>query len=244
MEEVQDSVGSEVATQTEVQDIQQAQNVEAENRNQRNWSAMREKQEVLERELRMQREMNEKLLHMATQSFPKQQEEQDEFDSLGDDEIIQKGRLKKYVEKEKSKIVKEAMQEVERHLAKREQSQYLVKLKSNYSDFDEVVNKETLALLEENEPELAQTISEISDPYKAYLQCYKFIKSSNLILKAPESRRTKEINKKIEKNENTVQSPQAYDKRPLAQAFKMTDEVKTQLYEEMMGYASQASFSF
>ena len=62
-----------------------------------------------------------------------------------------------------------------------------------------------------------------------------------------EKRHAKEVEKKIEKNEKTVQSPQAYNKRPMAQAFSMTnmsDGEKTKLYEEMMGYASQAGHGY
>ncbi len=243
MDEVLDNVSNEAVPQEQDnQNVNSSPEISAEeSKQQKNFRQMREKQDTLERELRMQRDMNEKLLQLATQNMPQQQQEApDDFDLLGDDEFIQKGKLKKFLEKEKSKIVKESMQEVEKQLAKREQNQYLDRLKRTYSDFDDVVNKETLALLEEQEPELSQTISEISDPYKAYQQCYKFIKSSNLQAKTTEFRRGKEIDKKLEKNEKTVQTPQAFDKRPLAQAFKMTEDLKSQLYAEMHQYARQA----
>lgn len=62
-----------------------------------------------------------------------------------------------------------------------------------------------------------------------------------IVQKVPESRRTKEIEKAVEKAEKAVQSPAAFDKRPIAQAFKMTDAMKKDLYREMTGYAQMAS---
>jgi hypothetical protein len=194
---------------------------------------LRERQRQLENELKTQREMNEKLLNMATQATQKPPEV-DEFDSMSDDEYIPKGKVKKLVSREKDRIVKETVAEVEKMLHQREQSQFLDRLKRQYSDFNEVVNPETLSALEESDPELAQTISDLKDPYKIGLQSYKYIKAMNLSPKVDEMRRSKEIDKKLEKNAKTVQTPQAFDKRPLAQAFKMTDSEKNALYEEMM----------
>lgn len=70
---------------------------------------------------------------------------------------------------------------------------------------------------------------------------YKYIKALNLVDKIPNSRRVKEVEKKLDRNGKTIQSPLAFDKRPMAQAFKSTQEDKNRLYEEMMGYASQAN---
>lgn len=205
----------------------------------RNWKAVRERQRELERELRMQREMNERLVQMMPQQAPKQ--EIDEFENVSDEEFIPKGKVKRLVERQKSHIVKETVAEVEKLLLQREQSQFLEKLKRLYSDFDDVVNPETLAMLENQKPELAQTIADLKDPYKIGVQSYEMIKALNLSAKTPEVRRAKEVDKKLEKNAKTVQSPQAYDKRPMAQAFRMTDAEKKQLYQEMHQYAAMAS---
>lgn len=115
------------------------------------------------------------------------------------------------------------------------------RLNRQYSDFNEIVNPETLSILEEKEPELAATIAESKDPYKIGVQSYKYIKAMGLTQKATETRREKEIDKAIEKSEKAVTSPMAYDKRPIAQAFKLTDAMKKDLYREMHGYAALAS---
>jgi hypothetical protein len=246
MDEVQEnSEVSQVAPdqQTENHELvaQQAQlKADDENRQDRNWKAARERQKELERELKLQREMTEKLLAMASQQAPKAQEV-DEFDQIGDDEYISKGKVNALVHKKASKIAEDiAHRKVEEALQKREQANFLVNLKSKFNDFDDVVNADSLALLEQQDPELAQTIADLKDPYKMGVQSYKYIKALKLIDKVPEARRAKEIDQKLEKNAKTIQSPQAFEKRPMAQAFKMTDSDKTALYQEMMGFASQA----
>ena len=49
---------------------------------------------------------------------------------------------------------------------KREAERFHERLRSKYSDFDDIVNSETIALLEKKEPELATTIADLQDPYK------------------------------------------------------------------------------
>jgi hypothetical protein len=58
---------------------------------------------------------------------------------------------------------------------------------------------------------------------------------------AKDARREKEVDKAIAKSEKSITSPMAYDKRPIAQAFKLTDAMKKDLYREMHGYAAYAS---
>ena len=208
-----------------------------EDRQDRNWRAVKEKQRELERDLKLKNEMLERFMTAQASQAPK---EVDEFDAIGDGEYIAKGQVSKLIEKKAMKIAQEiAQRETEKVLKQRDQDQFLDRLKRKYSDFDDVVNADTMALLEQQDPELAETIVDLKDPYKIGMQTYKYVKAMNLNAKVPESRRAKEVDKKLEQNAKTVQSPQAYDKRPMAQAFKMTEAEKNQLYSEMMGYASQ-----
>lgn len=157
-----------------------------------------------------------------------------------DDEYIPKGKVKSLAKKQMEPLEKK-IQELEQHLAQQTQREHFNNLKSKYRDFDEVVNPDTIALLEEKEPELAQTISEIKDPYKIGVQAYKFIKALGISAEVPEKRHAKEAEKKLEKNAKTLQSPIAYDKRPMAQAFKMTEAERSKLWDEMNHYGSMAS---
>lgn len=250
MEEVEEkSANQEVAPQETAheepaQEVQKESQPVVEDRQERNWKAFRERQKELERELKLQREMNERLMQMTSQ-INSQPKEIDEFDQISDDEFIPKGKVKELVKKQAAKIAQDiAQQEVEKTLKSRDQANFMNNLRQQYSDFDEVVNTESLSFLEEQEPELANMIADLKDPYKIGVQSYKYLKAMNVSSKVPAARRAKEVEKKIEQNAKTVQTPQAYDKRPMAQAFKMTDSEMKNLYKEMMEYAGQASFSY
>ena len=153
--------------------------------------------------------------------------------------------MAKLVQKKAAHIAEEiAERKVNQLMERQHQSQFLDRLQRQYSDFKDVVTPETLALLEEKDPELADTIASMKDPYTIGLQSYKYIKALNLSEKVADSRRSKEVDKKLGENAKTVQSPQAYDKRPMAQAFQMSQAEKSALYQEMMGYAQQAGGGF
>lgn len=247
MEEVLNNEVNEVVTQEHeaheepIQQVQEDPPVQ-ENRQERNWKALNRAKEDLERKLRMQEEIMEKLLKAKT---PDPVQEIDEYDAISDEEFIPKGKVKGLVRKEAEKIAESiARREYEKFAKQQEQSQFLDKLQRQYSDFNEVVNPETLAIFEEQEPELANTIAESKDPYKIGIQSYKYIKALGISQKAPEVRRVKEVERKLKENEKTIQSPMTYDKRPMAQAFRLTEAEKTKLYEEMTQFASQAGFGY
>jgi len=202
--------------------------------------AMRLKNAELEKKLKERDQFFEQMMQaQLAQNAPKA--EIDEFDSIGAEEFIPKGKVEKLVEKKAQKYAEDiAKREIEKHYQKQQENQFMDRLSRQFSDFSEVVNAETLSLLEEKEPELAKSLVELKDPYKIGLHSYKYIKALNIAQQAPESRRTKEVDKAIEKSQKAVPSPMAYDKRPIAEAFKMTDAMKKDLYREMHGYAALA----
>lgn len=241
-EEILNNSIEEVVPQESETDSQQQQpssNV-VDDVNERNWRALRERKKELERDLQMQREINEKLMLMAKASEPKAPVEIDELDSISDDDYVPKGKSKKLVRKEIDPLKKE-IEELKAKLQHREKREQFISLKQKYADFDEIVNQETMALLEQKEPELAETIADLKDPYKIAVQTYKYIKALGLKDNLSEHRRIKEVDEKLKRNANTIQSPLASEKRPMAQAFKLTEQEKSKLYEEMTGYARLAS---
>lgn len=241
--ENQNSEGQELATQVEnpVNEVNEAKKLREET-DERNFKAMRLKNADLEKRLKQFEDMQMQIMQAQLANQAPAREEVDEFDSIGADEFIPKGKVERLVEKKAQQYAEQiAKKEVESYFKKQNDSQYLDRLNRQYSDFSEIVNPETLSLLEEKEPELAQSIVDLKDPYKIGLQTYKYIKAMNLASKVPESRREKEIDKAIAKSEKSVQSPMAYDKRPIAQAFKLTDAMKKDLYREMHGYAALAN---
>lgn len=237
----------EVAPQVEAQvnEVKEAQPPAQEPVTNQHLKAMRLKNAELERELKQLRENQMQMMQAQLANQQPVRQELDELDKIGDEEFIPLGKVKKLAEKNSQKVLKGAeelvKQEVAKALKQRDQEQFMDRLNRQYSDFSEVVNPETLSILEEKEPELAATIADLKDPYKIGVQSYKYIKAMGLTQKATESRREKEVDKAIAKQEKAVQSPMAFDKRPIAQAFKLTDAMKKELYREMHGYAALAS---
>ena len=205
---------------------------------------MRLKNAELERELKQLRETQMQIMQAQLAHAAPVRQEVDEFDNIGDEEFIPLGKVKKLAEKNSQKVLKNTeelvRQEVQKALKKQEDNQFLDRLSRHYSDFNEIVTPETLSILEEKEPELAAMIAELKDPYKIGVQSYKYIKSMGLSQNAKEVRREKEIDKAIAKSQTAITSPMANDKRPIAQAFQLTDAMKKDLYREMHGYASLA----
>jgi hypothetical protein len=245
-EEVQNSEVQEIATQeqNQINEVKETQQTQEPVTNQ-HLKAMRLKNAELERELKQMRDMQMQIMQAQLANSAPTQQEVDEFEKIGDEEFIPLGKVKKLAEKSGQKVLQNAealvKKEVENYLKKQQDSQFLDRLNRQYSDFSEVVNPETLSILEEKEPELAATIAELKDPYKIGVQSYKYIKAMGLSQSAKEERRVKETEKAIEKSQKAIASPMSFEKRPIAQAFKLTDAMKKDLYREMHGYAALAS---
>lgn len=242
-QEILDNEVEEVVTQDndpneseQAEENQAEMEATAETKQDRNWRAMEQRQKELEYALKQRDDVIDKFLKQ-----PQQQQSQPvvEEPELPDDDFIPVSGVKKIASKH-VKPLEAKIEQLEKQLAQQEQNKRMESLRVKYSDFDDVVNVETLELLEKNEPELAASLMN-KDPYEIGLMSYKYIKAFNLKNDLPNARRKKEIDKKLEKNAKTVQSPTAYDKRPVAQAMKSTAADQKRLYEEMIYYASQAS---
>lgn len=201
----------------------------------RNWREMRQRYTEMEKALRERDEFI-----MKNFQAPKQQEPEEP--DLPDDEYINYGGIKKFAQKAVNPLKKE-IEELKAQLHKKNQQDRFESLRNRYPDFNDVVTQESIALFEQKEPELAEQIAKNTDPYEVGLQSYKYIKYSGILDEVPKKRRRKEVEEKIEKNSKTVQSPQAYEKRPMAQAFRMTKEEESEIMAEMMHFANQAGFA-
>lgn len=234
LEEAENSVNEEVAPQVAESEPQQEQA----DLQDRNWREMRRKQAELEQGIKERDEfIRNTFVAQQQQQMVKEPEEPEE----PDDEYINKGRVKRVAQKSIEPLKKE-IDDLKKELANKRKQDRFNSLKNKFPDFDEVVNAETIALFEQKDPELAEQLAKNTDPYEIGLQSYKYIKYSGILEEVPGKRRRKEVEEKIEKNSKSVPSPQAYDKRPMAQAFKMSRAEQTQILNEMMECANQASF--
>ena len=198
-----------------------------------------------EKELKAQNEMLQQLLTKQPQWSTPQPVEEDLLDTISKQDYVAGETVAKAVKRLESKFEKKFQEQEERH-AEKAKINILNDAKREYPDFDQVVNSETLEILEETNPRLAASLAKTmkEDPYSFAIQSYEYIKSKGLSKTSSQIQRANETDKKIEQNKKAVQSPQAFDKRPMAQAFQMTDKMKEELRKEMYGFAQQAGMGY
>lgn len=244
---IEQPVAQELANpQTEAaQETQQAQAVQVEDRNDRNWRELRRAKEEWERKAKMQEEILQRMLaqQAQNQSSNEIQPEEDIIHELAKEEYVPGEKVAKGLKKLKDEFRRE-IDEVKKSYASQHQNSLFNDLKREFPDFDDVVNSETLALLEETNPRLANTIAASKDPYSIAVQSYEYIKAKGISNRITPSKRAKETEMKIEQNKKSIQTPQALEKRPMAQAFQMTESMKKELSNEMYHYASQAGMGY
>jgi hypothetical protein len=146
--------------QEEAQVVQQTKRNDAEY----NWAETRRKMDMLERENREHREM---LTKLQQKQLPP---EEDELAGLADDDILTVSQARKLAEKISRQTAQQAYKE-------RDASTVDDRMRSKFSDYDEVVTSESLELLKKNDPELAMSLRGLADdPYTQSMAAYKMLK--------------------------------------------------------------------
>ena len=243
---VEQEIAREVASpQTEAtqETAARSQYSQEEDRQDRNWRELRRAKEEWERKAKMQEEILQRMMsQQQVHSAPAPQEE-DIITDIAKEEYVAGEKVAKGFKKLEEKFDRR-VQEIERRYEEKHKNALFNDLKREFPDFDEVVNSETLSLLEETNPRLASTIASSKDPYSIAVQSYEYIKAKGLSNKGSSSKRAQEVEQKLEQNKKTVQSPQAFEKRPMAAAFKMTETMKKELQQEMYHFAQQAGMGY
>lgn len=253
MEEVENqgikqATAEEIATpetETNQQDTIETQDNQVEDRNDRNWRALRQSKEDLERKTRMQEDLIQRILSQQSHPQPVNQSiEEDIIQELAKEEYVPGEKVAKGFKKLKEEFRRE-LDEVKKTYASQHQNQLFNELKREYPDFEDVVNSETLNQLETSNPRLAKFIADSKDPYAIAVQSYEYIKAKGLASKEAPSKRARETEAKIEQNKKTVQTPM--DKRPMAQAFSydtLSEDQKKALQREMYSNAQRVGMGY
>ena len=245
---VQQETAQEIATpETEATQETTANVVtQEEDRNDRNWRELRKSKEEWERKAKMQDELIQRILTQQNQPQAAQhpQQEEDIIQELSKEEYVPGEKVAKGFRKLEEKFEKK-VQEIEKRYAAQHQNQLLIDLKREFPDFEDVVNSETIAILDETNPRLANAIASSKDQYMIAVQTYEYIKAKGISTKAAPSKRARETEAKLEQNKKIVQTPM--DKRPMAQAFSyetLSTEQKKSLYDEMVGHARKVGMGY
>lgn len=202
-----------------------------------NMRILRERAEAAERRNQELERMVQMNMSQQQQSNKIQLVDNDDFD-INDDDLIEGKHLKKYV-KSMQKDLKDARKQFEDYSQTAALAQADMKLKSQFSDFDNVVSKENLEKLAILKPALYRTIYSNNDMYDRGYTAYEMIMNSGIV-----SDQYKNIDKRLEDNRTKPRSasnvaPQSsdtplarvgdYDRRVLTEARK--DELRRQVAE-------------
>jgi hypothetical protein len=202
-----------------------------------NFKAIREAKEKAERERDL---LLSKLLEMQNaQSSQKVQPEiieepEQDFDfNVNDDDLLEGKHAKKIIAK---------MQKMEKALENYKNQSYNTsveaKIKLNFPDFDQVVSHDNVAILNEQEPELAASLRDTKDIYTKAAAAYKAIKRMGIYKDESAFMKEKDIaiaNSKKPRPLTSVSPQQGDSPLSKANAFAngLTSELKEQLRREM-----------
>ena len=141
------------------------------------FAKLRKKTEALEMALHERDQMLQKQQQMLEQMQARfQPQDRDEFDSLPDEELIDKAKFKRALEKERQRILKDAETVARQTYQKIDAENYQRKIYSAYPDYDQVVTEQGAEKLREKDPEFFAALSKIGDEYERRELAYKKIK--------------------------------------------------------------------
>ena len=223
---VEETQGVATATESEVQEP--AAPAPVKKGPEYNWAEANRKMEEMQRrnlELAQQLERMQK---------PVVKDEPDELDKLADDDIITKAQGKRLFAKMAKDIASDAIRQ---HSA----STVEERIKNKYSDYDDVVTAENIALLKQKKPSVALSVAHNPDPFSQAEAVYDALKMMGLGQTEEHSvakdKAMKNTQKPVSVNAVTKQSAIGN-----AHLFEngLTPELKQSLWKEMQQAAKRA----
>jgi len=208
----------------------QAQPTQEENSLAKNIRALREKAERLERE----RDEAIRYAQQFQQQPLQQSPVEDDEIFLKPDELAEGKHLSKV-----QKQVKKLEQQLKQYEQRSTEMTAEARLKAQYPDFDKVVSKDNIEMLRMTYPEIAATLQSSPDLYNKAVSAYTMIKKLGI---EPQQDLYEKDREMAQRNANKPKplaslSPQQGESpmsRANAFANGLTDDVKKQLYKEMM----------
>ena len=232
-EEIMEQQENNEQVETAVADQPETQKKSAETDYQTaNFKAIREEKERIVRE---RDELRRRIQEMEKMSSSKKQEvlEDDDDFTMDPDDLVEGKHLGKVANK-----IKKLEKQMQASNQKATEIAIEATIKSQYPDFDKIVSKDNLDTLKLAHPEIAQTLNSSSDLYSKAVTAYTLIKKLGIhqddIYK--EDREKAQANAAKPRPLTSVSPQQGDGPLSKANAFAngLTDELKSQLYREMI----------
>lgn len=223
------SVTEEVAQPTEAEQphnnvSQEASQAEQKKRNdaEYNWAEMRRQMKEKDQQIE---ELRNKFSKFDSKG-PKA-EEDDELAKLAEDDILTVAQARKLATKMARSVAEDVVKQ-------REASTVEERVNLKFPDYSEVVSRENIELLKQTEPELAQSLYHMPDPYSQAVAAYKLLKKIAEKKEVPNALERKKVAENSQKpvSVNSVTKSSAIGN---AHMFEngLTPELKAQLWKEM-----------
>lgn len=174
-QETQEAEEQEVEeVEEEVEEQEEAQPQFKNKSQENNFKALRERAEKAERDRDeiMKYVLESKKSEQPQQKIQEIPEEESEFDFTIDDDALIEGKQAKRLAAE----LKKMKQQMKAFQSQSQESVTEAKIKSQYPDFDAVVNQQTVAQLNAEYPEIAATLKDTRDLYSKATAAYKIMK--------------------------------------------------------------------
>lgn len=225
-EETQENQPEQKETQTEQAPQPQEKQDEAE----RNFRALREAKEKAENERdEMLRYFRDQQMSQKPQKKQDKQDDDDEDINLSPDDLVEWRHVEKKIKK------------LENQLKNYEQSTTATttetRLKYQYPDFDNVVNRKNIERLRNEYPEIADTINDSKNLYSKAVSAYTLIKRFGIYKEDPYTADRERAQKNAAKPRSAASVNPQQGNTALSRANDfangLTDEVREQLWREM-----------
>ena len=194
-----------------------------------NWA---ESRRVMQEQSRKIRDLEDQV----NQFRPKKEVVEDELSKLAKDDLLSLEQAEKLINRKAAEIAESVIRQ-------REALTVEDRLTSKFSDFTDVVNKETIDFLKETEPELALSLYSLKDdPYQQGIAAYKLMKKMGIAPSKPTD--TPEHKKAVANSQKPVSVNAATRSSAIGNAHMfengLTKELKAQLAKEMADCARRA----
>ena len=221
-QENEEIVEQEETQEDHVGEVQQTAQAQQESQQQENFRNLRRQNEILQKE-RDEYYRTLKSLENEKKQMP------EEINNLGPDDLVEW----KHVQRELNKV----KEELNTYKQQSYQHSSEARLKSQYPDFDRVVNETSIAALREQYPDLAQSLNSNPDVYSKASSVYTLVKKLGLSTSDETllDRARVQENSKKPRPLSSISPQQGESPLSKANAFShgLTDELRSQLLKEM-----------
>ena len=188
--------------------------------------------QLREQKERIQAERDEALRLLQQYQQPKQDPEPDEDLGIADNDIAEGRHITKV-----GKKIKKLENTIKQYEQQAQMNMLELKIKSQFPDFESVVNDQTVAALKEQHPEIAQALQSTQDVYSKAASAYKLIKQFGIVQDNSYDQDKRVIKNNFSKPKPSSTLAPQHGTSPLsaANAFAngLTEDVKTKLWQEM-----------